>query len=331
VPPRAPDPMVSVNGRDLQTPDLAARQMNRLWQEMYGLLAAVREIAARPTGSTGAPGVTITEQERDTIRAISIGSTDNPVASQKPVVPSGDALPPVSTSTNGELFKLTTDGIIYIFDGTALEWVEIGAAAAAHSILSATHGDSVAAAAVLGDLIYANSTPAWQRLAGSIVASKRWLRQTGNGAISAAPAWDQPASADLSDSSNVPLKNGANVFTGSNTFGTIVLGGELYLGSATGAATISSASSPYTVPAGVSIVYVNTSTGAVTVKMPTPVVLYRSIWVVDVTGNAAANNITLDGNGANINTVATIVLNTGFVARLITATGTNYNILAGFA
>jgi hypothetical protein len=49
----------------------------------------------------------------------------------------------------------------------------------------------------LGDLLYENATPAPARLAGSTSATKNFLTQTGNGTISAAPAWGTIAAGDL--------------------------------------------------------------------------------------------------------------------------------------
>ena len=46
-------------------------------------------------------------------------------------------------------------------------------AAAAHDILSATHGDTLVAAVVRGDLVLGNSTPKWSRLA--IGLTKKYL------------------------------------------------------------------------------------------------------------------------------------------------------------
>lgn len=50
----------------------------------------------------------------------------------------------------------------------------------------------------LGDIIYENATPAAARLAGNTTTTKQYLSQTGNGTISAAPAWAQIAIGDLS-------------------------------------------------------------------------------------------------------------------------------------
>lgn len=53
------------------------------------------------------------------------------------------------------------------------------------------HKDAVAADPVLGDLIYANSTPKWTKLAGQITTTTKALIQTGDGALSAAPSWGE--------------------------------------------------------------------------------------------------------------------------------------------
>lgn len=49
----------------------------------------------------------------------------------------------------------------------------------------------------LGDIIYENSTPAAARLAGNTLAVRKFLSQTGTGSISAAPAWNSLANADI--------------------------------------------------------------------------------------------------------------------------------------
>ena len=97
------------------------------------------------------------------------------------------------------------------------------AGTATHNLLSATHPDTVAAAPVLGDLVAANGTPAWARLAGNTTATRKFLRQTGTGTVSAAPAWDTLLAGDLpahthaesdvtslaTDLTNRPVKGGA--------------------------------------------------------------------------------------------------------------------------
>lgn len=84
--------------------------------------------------------------------------------------------------------------------GTALEAFssDCGSGGGNHNLLSNTHSDTVTASPVLGDLLYGNVTPAWTKLAGNITTTKQFLSQTGTGAVSAVPAWAQPAFADLS-------------------------------------------------------------------------------------------------------------------------------------
>jgi hypothetical protein len=56
----------------------------------------------------------------------------------------------------------------------------------------------------LGDIIYENATPATARLAGNTTATKMYLSQTGNGTISAAPAWAQVNYADIAGTTPTP-------------------------------------------------------------------------------------------------------------------------------
>lgn len=65
------------------------------------------------------------------------------------------------------------------------------------NLLSVSHGDTVAHTPVLGDMIYANGTPAWTALAGNTTATKQFLTQTGTGSVSAAPSWGTIANADV--------------------------------------------------------------------------------------------------------------------------------------
>jgi hypothetical protein len=59
------------------------------------------------------------------------------------------------------------------------------------------HGNTFPAGVALGDLVYGSAANVISKLAGSIVAAKRWLRQTGTGAVSSAPVWDTITPADV--------------------------------------------------------------------------------------------------------------------------------------
>jgi len=65
------------------------------------------------------------------------------------------------------------------------------------TLLSAFISDTVAGTVVLGDMIVGNATPKWDKLAGNTTTTRKFLRQVGNGTISALPAWDTLVSGDL--------------------------------------------------------------------------------------------------------------------------------------
>jgi hypothetical protein len=59
----------------------------------------------------------------------------------------------------------------------------------------------------LGDIIYENATPAATRLAGNTTTTKKFLTQTGNGSISAAPGWNTIGVGDIPDLTATYIKN----------------------------------------------------------------------------------------------------------------------------
>lgn len=91
-------------------------------------------------------------------------------------------------------------------DETGLEFS--AATVLAHDLLSDSHSDTVAAAPVLGDILFGNSTPKWDKLAGNTTAVKQWLSQTGTGSVSAAPVWAALAAGDI------PSLDAAKITTG---------------------------------------------------------------------------------------------------------------------
>lgn len=74
----------------------------------------------------------------------------------------------------------------------------------------------------LGDSIYGAASGVLTRLAGNTTTTKKFLRQTGDGANSAAPAWDTVTAADVG-LGNVTNESKATMFT-SPTFSAPVLG-----------------------------------------------------------------------------------------------------------
>jgi hypothetical protein len=68
--------------------------------------------------------------------------------------------------------------------------------------------DALSPMSALGDVIYGGASGTGTRLAGSISATKQFLSQTGNGAVSAAPAWSLLAAGDI------PVLDASKITTG---------------------------------------------------------------------------------------------------------------------
>jgi len=66
-----------------------------------------------------------------------------------------------------------------------------------HDLLSVAHEDTSSLAVTLGALVYGAVGPIWGRLTGNVTTTKKFLAQTGDGAASAAPAWDTIADGDV--------------------------------------------------------------------------------------------------------------------------------------
>lgn len=60
-----------------------------------------------------------------------------------------------------------------------------------------TRGGTGLTALVLGDILYSSAANTVSALSGNITATKKFLTQTGTGAVSAAPAWSAIAAADV--------------------------------------------------------------------------------------------------------------------------------------
>ena len=92
---------------------------------------------------------------------------------------------------------------------------------------------------------------------------------------------------------------------------------------------VNNAASPYTLLGSDYVLAVDTSAGAVTVTLPAGPATGRTIVVVDEAGNAAAQNITISGNGNNIagggTLAATDVIDSAYGTMTLYFTGTIWN------
>jgi hypothetical protein len=86
----------------------------------------------------------------------------------------------------------------------------------------------------LGDMIYGGASGVMTRLAGNTSATRKFLRQVGDGANSAAPAWDVVTSADVSDAASAATasvvvkrdSNGRAQFAAANAAGDALIHGQ---------------------------------------------------------------------------------------------------------
>jgi hypothetical protein len=104
------------------------------------------------------------------------------------------------------------------------------------SVIGATYGGTGQSSYTLGDTLYCASPNTLSKLSGNTEATRKFLRQTGNGAVSAAPAWDTILAADIpasaltkTDDTNVTLTLGGSASTALLNAASLTLGwtGEL--------------------------------------------------------------------------------------------------------
>ena len=87
------------------------------------------------------------------------------------------------------------DIAIAIYDATATVWNVLvpGSGGAGGDVATDAIWDA------LGDLLYGTGANTGAKLAGQITTTRKFLRQVGDGAVSAAPAWDTLVAADVPD------------------------------------------------------------------------------------------------------------------------------------
>lgn len=83
---------------------------------------------------------------------------------------------------------------------------------------------------------------------------------------------------------------------------------------------------PYDITDGYYVLLINT-TSAKTVNLPATPANGDVYNIKDMTGNAAANNITVSGNGKNIDGVASYIMNTNYSSSVFMYNGTTWSVL----
>lgn len=128
----------------------------------------------------------------------------------------------------GIVKNTTTTGVLSIAvagDFPTLNQNTTGTAAGLSATLVATSGGTGQSTYTLGDTLYSSATNTLAKLAGNITTTRRFLRQTGTGTVSAAPSWDTVTKTDvgLSNVENTALSTwagSANI----TTLGTVTSG-----------------------------------------------------------------------------------------------------------
>lgn len=77
-----------------------------------------------------------------------------------------------------------------------------------------TKGGTAQTTYTLGDLLYSSAANTLTKLAGNITTTRKFLNQTGGGAVSAAPLWSALVAADIPALTTAISKTATNVFTG---------------------------------------------------------------------------------------------------------------------
>jgi hypothetical protein len=132
----------------------------------------------------------------------------------------GDLLYGTSSNTWSKLaLGAANRSLVVNGSGTQVEWnaVSLGAAGAVSGTLDETNGGTGNTTYTLGDTLYSSAANTLAKLSGNTTTTRKFLGQTGTGAVSAAPVWEQPAASDitgLATSATTDTTNADNITSG---------------------------------------------------------------------------------------------------------------------
>jgi hypothetical protein len=160
----------------------------------------------------GGTNITVTGQTIDVTGTIAatLGGTGTST------VTTGDLLYGSATNTWSKLAKgAGYKSLIMNAGGTLPEWnaVALDQSGAVSGALGATNGGTAQSSYATGDILYASAANTLAKLAGNITTTKKYLIQTGGGAVSAAPAWGTIDGADVTGNISGSAGSVANALT----------------------------------------------------------------------------------------------------------------------
>lgn len=284
---------------DVQDPEKLRRTIARAYEQQYHLLDMVGALQSQVSALTQ-QGAGNSRTLNAVTAAILTGSTDNPLPGQKAVIPNVTTLPDVNTATDGDVVWF--GGAQYRFDSTTKTWLA-GTLPTTAVTTNTVQTIGPGAAKTFADLVTAGAglTVSAGVLNAINALFSGTLGVTGLTTLAAATL------------SGTLTSNGALI---ANSFVQLLSGIQL------GVTTVSV--SPHT--QGASEVFMRVTALPMTINLiagPGPGGLAI---IKDDVGTAGASNITVNGNGKNIDGAATKVISTNYGSLSLIYNGTQHNI-----